>query len=107
MNLFDFAVFVRRAIIYLALGITAAVILYFLYKLAANIYLTLNPPPEPPPTVTEQCQPSRSGTQLTLIGRTVLIGQLVAHAGPRLTCRSEGLSTIADGGQDTRVAARD
>ena len=51
MNLFDFAVFVRRAIIYLALGITAAVILYFLYKLAANIYLTLNPPPEPPPTV--------------------------------------------------------
>jgi hypothetical protein len=51
MNLFDFAVFVRRAIIYLALGIAAAVILYFLYKLAANIYLTLNPPPEPPPTV--------------------------------------------------------
>jgi hypothetical protein len=51
MNLYDFAAFVRRAVVYLALGIVAATILYFLYKLAVNIYLTLNPPPETPPTV--------------------------------------------------------
>jgi len=51
MNLYDFAAFVRRAIVYLALGIVAAIILYFFYKLAVNIYLTLNPPPETPPTV--------------------------------------------------------
>jgi hypothetical protein len=50
MNLYDFAALARRAIIYIALGIVAAIILYFLYKLAANIYLTLNPPPEPSPT---------------------------------------------------------
>ena len=51
MNLYEFAAFVRRAIIYAALGIAAAIILYFLYKLAVNIYLTINPPPETPPTM--------------------------------------------------------
>ena|SRR3989344_3407614 len=51
MALYEFAATVRRGIIYLALGILAATILYFLYRLAVNIYLTINPPPEPPPTV--------------------------------------------------------
>ncbi|MEX1068247.1 MAG: hypothetical protein WED08_00310, partial [Patescibacteria group bacterium] len=51
MALYEFAATVRRGIIYLALGIAALIVLYFLYKLAVNIYLTINPPPEPPPTV--------------------------------------------------------
>lgn len=51
MKLYDFATFVRRAIVVSALAIAALIILRILYGLAVNIYLTFNPPPEPPPTV--------------------------------------------------------
>lgn len=51
MNLYDFAARARRAIVVLALAIVALIILWTLYGLAVDIYLSLNPPPELPPTV--------------------------------------------------------
>ena len=51
MDLYSFATNTRRAIVYGALGLVAFLVLTVLYRFAANLYLTLNPPPEPPPTV--------------------------------------------------------
>lgn len=50
MDLYSFATNTRRAIVYGALGLVAFLVLTVLYRFAANLYLTLNPPPEPPPT---------------------------------------------------------
>lgn len=51
MELYNFAATVRRFIVYAAIGLAALFLLSLLYRLAVNIYLTLNPPPEPAPTV--------------------------------------------------------
>ena len=51
MALYEFAATVRRAIIYAAIGAVTLFILWVLYGLARDLYLRLNPPPEPTPTV--------------------------------------------------------
>jgi len=51
MNLSEFAATARKVIVYTILGVIAYIVLSLLYRLAVNIYLTLNPPEEPPPTV--------------------------------------------------------
>ena len=51
MKLYDFAAFVRRAIVLAALAIAALIILKILYGIVVDIYLAINPPPEAPPTV--------------------------------------------------------
>lgn len=51
MDLYNFAANTRRAILYGALGLVALFVLWIVYRFAVNLYLTLNPPPETPPTV--------------------------------------------------------
>lgn len=51
MALYEFAAAVRRAILYAVVGTVVLVVLWFLYDWARDLYLRLNPPPEPPPTV--------------------------------------------------------
>lgn len=51
MALYEFAATVRRTIVYAGIGLAALVVLWILYGFARDLYLRLNPPPEPPPTV--------------------------------------------------------
>jgi hypothetical protein len=50
VDLYNFAANTRRAILYGILGLIALLVLMLLYRFGVNLYLTLNPPPEPPPT---------------------------------------------------------
>lgn len=89
MALYEFAATVRRGIIYLALGIVAAIVLYFLYQLAVNIYLTLNPPPEPPPTVGFGKLPKLRLPSLTINGDPTFTLETVTGVLPEFDDRSE------------------
>ncbi len=51
MTLYEFAAQVRRIIVFTAIGAVALILLWGLYRLGRSIYLRINPPPEPPPTV--------------------------------------------------------
>ena len=51
MNLSEFSATARKVIVYTILGVVAYIVLSLLYRFAVNLYLTLNPPDEPPPTV--------------------------------------------------------